>query len=123
MARYIEFSTSDGYTILVEVEQEEVSPPQGVVKAGVREAAQKSVAVAQTAFEDAVEQVVRHNAEALIKSVRNLSEPPDELEVTFGLKATGEVGNFAIAKGGTELNFTVKLLWKRGSKESSKNEI
>jgi hypothetical protein len=116
MARYIEFSTSDGYTILVEVEQEEVSPPQGVVKAGVREAAQKSVAVAQTAFEDAVEQVVRHNAEALIKSVRNLREPPDELEVTFGLKATGE-------EGGTELNFTVKLLWKRGSKESSKNEI
>jgi hypothetical protein len=123
MARYIEFPTSDGHTLLVEVEQEEVSPPQGVVKAGLREASQKTVAVAQTVFEDAVDRVVRLNAEALIKTVQNLSDLPDELEVTFGLKAVGEVGNFAIAKGGTELNFTVKLLWKRESKVSSKNDI
>jgi hypothetical protein len=116
MARYIEFPTSDGSTLLVEVEQEEVTPPQGVVKAGVKEAVQKTVAVAQSIFEGALDRVVRHNAEAFIQSVRNLTEPPDELEVTFGLKATGEVGNFAIAKGGTELNFTVKLSWKREPK-------
>jgi hypothetical protein len=45
--------------------------------------------------------------------VRSLTESPDELEVTFGLKATGEVGNIAIAKGGGEANFTIKLSWKR----------
>ena len=117
MARYLQFPASDGSTVLVEVEEEEVSPPQGVVKAGVQETVQKTVAQAQSAFEGAVDRVVRHNAEAFIQSVRNLTERPDELEVTFGLKATGEMGNFAIAKGSGEVNFTVRLSWKRGSGE------
>ena len=50
--------------------------------------------------------------------MRRLTDPPDEVEVTFGLKATGEVGNFAMAKVGTEASCTVTLTWKR--KEESK---
>jgi Trypsin-co-occurring domain 1 len=111
MANYIQYTTSDGSTVLVEVESEEVSPPDGMVKAGVADTVQKTVAQAQATFEGALDRVVRQNAQALIQSVRNLAEPPNEMEVTFGLKATGEVGNIAIARGGGEANFTIRLLW------------
>ncbi len=117
MARYIQFTTSDGSTVLVEVEEEEVSPPRGVVKAGVADKVKETVAQAQATLEGSLERVVRHNAETFIEAVRKLSLKPDEMEVTFGLKATGEVGNWAIAKGGTEMNFEVKLTWTRGAEQ------
>jgi len=41
------------------------------------------------------------------------------MEVTFGLKATGELGNFAVAKASAEASYTVTLTWKR--KEESKD--
>ena len=52
-------------------------------------------------------------------------EWPDEVEVTFGLKAAGEAGNFAVAKVGAEASYTVTLKWKReeekkGSSKSSR---
>jgi hypothetical protein len=34
----------------------------------------------------------------------------DEVSVKFGLKATGEAGNFAVGKVGVEANYEVKLL-------------
>jgi hypothetical protein len=111
VSSYIQYTTADGSTLLVEVEEEEVSSPEGMVKAGVADTIQKSVAQAQATFEGAIDRVVRQNAQLLIESVRNLQEPPHELEVTFGLKATGEVGNIAIARGGGEANFTVRFLW------------
>ncbi len=113
MAQYMQYTTSDGGTVLVEVTEEDVSLPEGTIKAGVADRIQKTVVQAQATFEGAVDRVVRQNAQALIQSVRDLVEPPDELEVTFGLKATGEVGNIAIAKGGAEANFTVRLMWSR----------
>jgi hypothetical protein len=43
----------------------------------------------------------------------------DEVEVTFGLKAVGDLGNFAIGKVGAETNYTVKLKWTN-TKEAGK---
>ena len=70
----------------------------------------------QTRFEDAMS-VVQQGAQTIIDKVKGLSDPPDEAEVTFGLKATGELGNFAIAKASAEANYTVKMTWKREEKE------
>jgi len=52
--------------------------------------------------------------------VRDIPDPSDEVKVTFGLQATGEVGNFAVAKVGTEASYTVKLTWKREETEDGK---
>lgn len=117
MPRFIRYAASDGGSILVEVDEQEVSPLEGTVKAGVAETVQKTVAQAQATFEGALDRAVRQNAQALIQSVRNLTEAPDELEVTFSLRATGEVGNIAIARGGGEANFTIRILWKRATEE------
>ena len=116
MTHYIQFETEDGATILVEVAEDETGA--GLVKAGLRDAAQGVVSQAQDSFEQGLE-VVRHNAGAFIKKVRSLSDPPDEVQVTFGLKATGEVGNFAVAKAGAEASYTVKLKWKREVKKQA----
>ena len=116
MSHYVEFTTADGATILVETAEEDTYKP-GVVKAGLKEKAQEAVSQAKTSFEDGLE-VIRHNADGFIKKVRSLSDPPDEVEVSFGLKATGELGNFAVAKAGAEASYTVTLTWKR--KEESK---
>jgi len=119
MSRYIKYQTADGGTVLVEVEGEAEAaiPKGGVVRAGrVGEAVQDAVEEVQTRFEDAME-VVRRNAQTIIGKVKEgLTDPPDEVEVTFGLKAAGELGNFAVAKASAEANYTVKMTWKQEEK-------
>lgn len=43
----------------------------------------------------------------------------DEVEVTFGLITTGEVGNFAISKVSVEANYEITLKWKKKNTSSS----
>jgi Trypsin-co-occurring domain 1 len=113
VARYIEFGTDDGERLLVEVEDAEVAAPPGAAKAGLfKQSAGATVASAQTTFEDAVRNVVRRNADALTAAIRDLPRSPDEVELTFGMKATGEVGNLAIAKAGGEASFSVRIAWR-----------
>jgi hypothetical protein len=111
MTEYIQFATESGAVVLVEVAEGETDHA-GVVRAGLRDRAEVAVSQAKTTFEDGLD-ILRYNAEAFIQKVRSVSDPPDEVEITFGLKATGEMGNFAVAKAGAEASYTVKLKWKR----------
>ncbi|MCK4450636.1 MAG: hypothetical protein KAX26_08595 [Anaerolineae bacterium] len=120
MPRYIKYQTADGGTVLVEVEGEAEAaiPKGGVVRAGrVEEAVQDAIAEVETRFEDAMD-AIRQNAQTIIDKVRKgLTDPPDEVEVTFGLKAAGELGNFAVAKASAEANYTVKMTWKQEAEQ------
>lgn len=113
MTQYIQFTTDDGGSILVQVEEEEVSPPPGLVKAGLLDKVKETVGVAQSTFTEAIKKTIKHNVDAFFESAQSLSEPPTELEVTFGLKMTGEAGNVAICKGSGEVNYSVKLAWRQ----------
>jgi Trypsin-co-occurring domain 1 len=120
MPSYIQFESTeeDGGTILIEVEEEDIEPTRGgSVKAGLKEdIANKlrgTISVAVKPFEDAIRAAVRYNVQGLISSVRALPDPPTEVEITFGLKATGEAGNIAVGKAGSEANYNVKLVWKQ----------
>ena len=118
MAHYVKYQTADGGVLLVEVEGEApaTAPQGGVVKASrVGDAVQDTVQEVQIKIEDAVD-VVQRGAQTIIDKVKGLSDPPDEIEVTFGLKAAGELGNFAIAKASAEANYTVKMTWQREQK-------
>ena len=119
MARYIQYQTADGGTVLVEVDDQadDLFPKAGVVQASRgSEAVKNAVEKVETVFEDAMD-TVRQNAQTIIDKVRGgLTDPPDEVEVTFGLKAAGELGNFAVAKASAEANYTVKMKWKREEK-------
>jgi hypothetical protein len=116
MTQYIQFTDKDGSTFLVEVDKTEVSSEAGLpVKAGLNEIPGKAITAAQTLFEQAVDQVIQHNAKAFLQALRNLpvQDQPESMEVTFALKATGELGNTAVARGTGEANYTITLTWKR----------
>jgi Trypsin-co-occurring domain 1 len=118
VADYIQFTSTDGNKLLVEVEEGEVSSQKGVQKAGLREMASKTVAEAQTSFENAIQ----YNAQVFLQSVLGMPILPGEAEITFGLKITGEVGNVAVAKAGGEANYTIRLTWKRETKGTPQDE-
>ncbi len=106
MKRLIEFPLEGGGSIVVEVEEPEGlgTVPVSRKGAGVPERAQKS-------FEEALEGI-RPAAQVLIAKLRGLHDPPDEIEVEFGLKMNAEAGAI-VAAAGVEANYKVKLTWKR----------
>lgn len=108
MKHLIEFPLEDGTTILVEVDEPE--PEGGLVRAA---RPGEVVARAQQSFEQSLDKV-RPAAAAIIKKLRGLSDPPDEIEVEFGLKLSAEAGAI-IAAAGIEANYTVTLKWKKQS--------
>jgi hypothetical protein len=117
MASYLQFAAPDGSAILVEVDVEETWTTRGgVVKASLKDRAHGAIAEAQDAFEAALQRAIRFNAGAMIEAIDGLDRRPDEVELAFGLKATGEAGNFAVAKAGGEANYAVKLTWKRSER-------
>jgi Trypsin-co-occurring domain 1 len=119
MARYIQFRTRDQGTILVEANVEEIEQSEGMVKAGISDKLHQNVVQVQTVFQDAVVQAIRQNVEALVSSVKELSEGINHVEMAFGLKVTGEIGNVAVAKAGGEANITITVTWERHSTDRS----
>jgi len=112
MATYIEYQLEDGSTILVEADQ----PQSGVTRAS-RDRAGNVITSVNQKFEDAFAGV-KQSALALRQQLEEMQA--DEVEVTFGLKAAGEAGNFAIGKVGVEANYTVKLKWSNRKRETGK---
>ena len=104
MPRYLEFQTQSGETVLIEVEEAQAP---GLRKASL----EPIVGQAEKTFEQAIGSL-RASAQAIVSTVANLAEPPDELEVTFGLKIAGEVNALAVAKAGGDATYTVKMTWK-----------
>jgi hypothetical protein len=117
MSHILKYQTVDGSTVLVEIDGEAQVPQEGIIEAGrVGEGIKNAVEEVQTRFEDALD-AVRQNAQTIIGKMEALSDRPDEVEVSFGLKATGELGNFAVAKASAEANYTVKMTWKQKQEE------
>lgn len=112
MSKYIEFPLQDGGSIVIESADESEKGQAGFVRAGVDDKAKEAVEQVKETFDASLENV-RKSSEVLVKKLRALSEPPDEMEVSFSLKATGELGNLVVGKGGAEANYTVTLKWKR----------
>lgn len=114
MKHLIEFPLENGNSILVEVD--EPAPEGGVVRAA--RPGEIAVKAGQT-FESALERV-KSAAVAIIAKLRGLADPPDEVEVEFGIKLSADAGAF-VASTGAEANYTVTLTWKR-PEEKKKNE-
>ena len=122
MTHYMEFELENGETIIMEMD-EMPHPPSAtadvamggeLVEASLADEGNlpKVVVKANRTFNQALSQI-RNSANLIVTRLRDLSDPPDEVEVTFGLKASGEVGNIIVAKGALEANYTVTLKWKK----------
>ena len=115
MTKYIEFPLEGGGSILIETPDEPSKQQSGFVRAGVGEAVQEWSDKAQRTFAQSIVGI-RQTAGDLLNTLAELS--PDEIEVYFSLKATGELGGqLAIAKAGGEANYNVTLRWKKEEKK------
>ncbi|HAD07504.1 MAG TPA: hypothetical protein DCE76_10150, partial [Anaerolineaceae bacterium] len=95
MNTYIEYELEDGTFI-------QVLAPAGTQSEGAVKASSlgsEQVIQAEKTFEEAIEGAIK-SASTLLKKVKTLKA--DEIELTFGLLASGELGNFAIGKVGVE---------------------
>ncbi|WP_322798523.1 CU044_2847 family protein [Thermoflexus sp.] len=89
--------------------EEEEAP--GMVPAARGEGVSEQV---RQTFEAALERV-RPIAEAVIRKLRGLSDPPDQVEVEFGLKMNAQAG-VVLTGAGAEAHYRVTLTWKQESK-------
>ena len=122
MPTYVEFPLEGGGSILIETPDEPEKSQAGFTRAGAAETARGMVDQAKQSFDASIENV-RRSADLLVRKLRTLSDPPDEMEVNFSLKATGELGNIAVGKAGAECNYVVSLRWRReGEKEREREK-
>lgn len=103
MPKYLKYKLDDGSELLVELPEES----GGIVRAGN---VGEKIEEAKQTFDQALDGV-RMSALQLRKKFHDLQA--DEVEVKFGLKATGELGNFAVGKVGVEANYEVTLKWSK----------
>lgn len=110
MKRLIEFPLEDGGSVLVEVDEPE---QPGMPVRAATSGSQVAEKAGQT-FDAALDRI-RPAATVIIQKLRSLHDPPDEVEVEFGLKMNAEAGA-VVAAAGVEANYKVTLTWKREQK-------
>jgi hypothetical protein len=103
MPDYFELDVGDGKSIRVEIE-----PKEGLIDAGFNpgELAER----ARYSFENMLE-TAHLTAKVFIAKVRDFNDPPDEVELEFGLKLDAAAG-VLVAQASTEAHFVVTLTWK-----------
>lgn len=103
-ARLVEYST-DGDAILVEVDLPATAGDDRI-RAG--KPGQK-IAEAAVSFEEALGSI-KTVAQGVVRQIKELGDPPDEVVVGFGIKLTGSA-NIVLASGSAEANLEVTLTW------------
>lgn len=102
---YLKFALEDGTIVYIE----SVEPSKG--SSGLLPGVHNEHAADATPFTASVD-AVRKMSTALVENLRSgFAEPPSDLSLTFGLKASGDVNALVIARGSMEANFNVSLRW------------
>lgn len=109
MPKFVEFPLESGGSIVIESADEPARSPSGFLRPG--EGGPDAAQPAQGTFDASVESI-RRSADLLVNSLRSLSAPPDELEISFSLKASTEAAGLVVGKGGSDANFGVLLRWR-----------
>lgn len=105
MTHLVEFALEDGGHVLVEVQGGGALVTRGgggQVQERATESFNRSIAKVKPA------------ADALLASMTDLRQRPDEITVEFGVNFSAEAGAF-IGSVGAEANFRVQLRWDRSS--------
>jgi len=112
VSKYVEFPLEGGGSILIEAADDPGRTSAGFLRDGESHgSAEKS----QISFDASVE-AVRRSADLLVTKLRDLTTPPDELQVNFNLKASGEMGGLTVGRTAAEANYTVMLKWQKNPK-------
>lgn len=109
MRRYVEFPLEAGGSIVVEAEELSTSVTRGLRPTDLSERAGET-------FEAALAHV-RPAAVTIVERLRELVDPPDEIDVEFGIRLSAEFGAI-VAKAAGDANFRVTMRWKRAAPPS-----
>ena len=108
-----ENETAQDITILVEFPDR-----PGVRAVSLKDSAEELAEKSAQALDKAMS-TVRGMAVRSVNAVKDLTDPPDNIEVEFGIKLDAEAGAM-VAKAGTEASFNVTLTWQREVKTEAK---
>jgi hypothetical protein len=114
MTTFIEYELEDGLTILIEAPEDETT---GVVRVA-KDSDGNIIKRSEKKFSEALDSI-RVQAALMRKKLEDLRA--DDVEVTFGLTTTGELGNFAVGKVGLEANYEVTLKWKNTEEDKKQS--
>ena len=120
MSKYLKFPTPEG-EVIIEVETLSSDSQEVGRVSSVGRDMQKRVIEVEESFNN-VFQIIRLIAQVFINQVRKIADSPDEVEMSFGIKASGEIGSFVVAKATAEANYSIKLVWKR-QKDSALSKV
>jgi hypothetical protein len=115
---YIKFELEDGSFVYIET----TDTPKG---AGglIPSSRGDNAAQASASFDKSIE-TIRKMASTMLSGLREgFTEPPEEVTINFGLKASAELGNLVVARGGMEANYNVMLRWRSDKKEEPGKEV
>jgi hypothetical protein len=112
MKRLVEFPTQDGGVIVAEIE--DLEPAGGTTRRGL--STTSVVERTQTSFEDALD-TAQPVASGLIGKLRDIADPPDEVQVEFGLSLSANVGAVLVAGASAGANYKVTLKWTKETSE------
>jgi len=105
----VEFPLEGGGTVLVRVD--EAQSQGGSVTRG--STPREVVTQAAETFESALARL-QPVAAAIVAKLRDVADPPDEVEVEFGITLSAELG-VIVSRAGGEANFRITLRWQRTS--------
>src|SRR5262245_5287606 len=100
---YVKFSLDGGGTVLLESDEALGALPVSALGDRATQAV--------SALEASLDSIRSLAASMMSRLHEDLPNPPQEVELTFGIKASAEMNALVVAKAGGEANFTVKLKW------------
>ena len=120
---YVKFELKDGSTVYIESADlskgvSGLIPPE--------KSADHHALAADVPFHQAIEAVSKMSAEMMEGLRAGFAEPPADLSISFGLKASADLGSLFVSRSGMEANFNISLRWHKDDKadkaEKDENE-
>ncbi len=109
MSRVVEFQSNGA---AIQIVTEEAATPGASQRASTGSTSTDFRKITAPLGLDEATRVVGELSDAFSRSLASAAKRPNDVEVTFGLEASGEFGNFLISKISGKANFSVKLSWK-----------
>lgn len=110
MKRLVEFTTEDGGSIIVEMDDDLRVGSGSTLRGGP---ASVMIEKARVSYEEALDKI-KGAAEIIISKMRELPYSPDEIGVDFGIKLSADIGAI-LASTSAEAQFTLRLTWRRNA--------
>jgi hypothetical protein len=112
---YLTFELSDGTKVYIEANDIQKNAP-GLIPAGRGEGAEKSA----ISFPKQIDGIRKMAAEMVKEFREGFADEPGDIDISFGLKASGELGGFLVSRSGGESSFSVTLRWRAKDKDEEK---